>query len=454
MAISVVSPMERIIRIAPESRAQHEAMLDKSLSLLFDGPWGSGKTHLGAGKGLAVGYDIPNNCIALVRKKRVDLEATLWKWFIDKILPPEMVIDHNDAKLFRKITNGTEFHGVGLDSDKDVNKLASREYGLIIVEEAREISEDDFDEKILRCLRKPGIPFHQVVLLTNPDSPAHWIFKRFMLKRMDGYNRIKGTTLKHLLPKSYLQRLDQLTGIYRKRYRDGEWVAAEGMVYPFDPMRHIVKSFAIPYSWRRVMSIDFGFDHPFVAQWYAISPSDVWYMYREIYYSNRTVRNHAQQIKRFIQWDIENALRTLELDMQEGRINNARYKEKRDEIEFNMNPSIICDHDAEDIATLNENGLRTRPAQKDRLAGQQAVYSKVENEQLYLFDDALVEVDQRLMMEGKPIRTADEYGTYVWVSKGKEDMVKEKDDGMDCQRYAIYTTGDYALDKLAYSIVG
>jgi PBSX family phage terminase large subunit len=453
MAISTAETTE-VRTIAPESREQHQAMLDKSLSLLFDGPWGSGKTHLGAAKALAVGWDIPNNCIALVRRKRVDLKPTLWKWFIDKILPPEMVVQHNDTELYRRIINGTEFYGVGLDSALDVNKLASREYGLIIVEEAREISEDDFDGKILRNLRLPNVPFHQALLLTNPDSPAHWIYKRFYLKRQDGYNAIKGRTLRHLLPESYMQRLDQLTGIFRKRYRDGEWVAAEGMVYPFDPMKHIVKSFPIPYDWQRVIAVDFGFDHPFVCQWYGVSPSDVWYMYREIYYSNRTVRNHAKDITAYMQRDIEDALRDVELDLQEGRIDKRRYEDKRAEIEYNMRPSIICDHDAEDIATLNENGLRTRPAEKDRLAGQQAVYTKFENEQLYLFEDALVEVDQRLLMEGKPTRTADEYGTYVWMSKGKEDMVKVKDDGMDTQRYAIYTTGGVGAGIYDFFSVG
>ena len=140
--------------------------------------------------------------------------------------------------------------------------------------------------------------------------------------------------------------------------------------------------------------------------------------------------------------------------MQEGRLERRRYEEKRSEIEYNMNPSIICDHDAEDIATLQENGLRCRPAEKDRLAGQQAVYTKFENEQIYLCDDALVEVDQRLLMEGKPTRTADEYGTYIWVSKGKEDMVKVKDDGMDCQRYAIYTTGGIGAGIYDFFSVG
>jgi hypothetical protein len=50
-----------------------------------------------------------------------------------------------------------------------------------------------------------------------------------------------------------------------------------------------------------------------------------------------------------------------------------------------------------------------------------------------------VELDPRLQMEKKPMRTVDEFSFYIWASKAKEDMIKEKDDGMDTMRYAFFT---------------
>ena len=80
-------------------------------------------------------------------------------------------------------------------------------------------------------------------------------------------------------------------------------------------------------------------------------------------------------------------------------------------------------------------------AEKDRLAGQQVVYDKFENNQIFFMEDSLVELDQRLQMENRPTKTEDEFGSYVWANlKTKEDMVKTKDDGMDDMRYAIYTS--------------
>ena len=379
------------------TEAQARAFEDTSPMLLHDGGWFSGKTHVVAAKAMLLGLIYPNNCIGFVRRKRVDLEATLWKWFIDKVLPPSMVVAHNDQKLYRKIKNGTEFFGAGLDSNDEVNKLASREYGFIGVEEATELPEDDFDEKLLRCMRLPTVPFRQLMLICNPSNPGHFLYQRFVVKKLDNYTRIKSTILPDV-PPNYQTILDQLTGVFRLRYVDGEWASFEGLVYPFDPQKHIIKSFEIPKDWRRVVAIDFGFDHPFVCQWWAVSPSDKWYLYREIYHSRRTVKTHSVQIKHFNEID-------------------------------GIQPSIICDHDAEDQATLRENGLITQNAYKDRAKGQQILYDLFEHDQIFYFEDCTVERDMRLVMEKQPASTVDEFPTYIWTNKAKEDMIKEKDDG-------------------------
>lgn len=402
---------QEIREIRPESRSQLAVMNDfMSPNLLYWGPWGTGKTHIGAGKALLIATHYPDSRVALIRRKRVDLKATLWRFMVDKCLPLEYVAKGNDTDLMRKLTNGSEILGFGLDSVNDVNKLASNEFNFMVIEEAREISAGVFEEKIIRNLRLPGFPFHQCLLLSNPDSPAHWLHERFFSRRdsFPGYNEIRGHILRHILPKSYLKRMDGLTGVYKLRYRDGLWVAAEGQVYPYDPGKHHIKSFEIPSGWTRDVVIDFGYDHPFVCQWWAKSPEDKWYMYREIYMTNRTVNKHAPQI--------------------------VKYNEKD-----GINPIIICDHDAGSIAILHEYGLRTLNAKKDRLKGQNEVARLFENDQIFFFDDALVERDDRLVINQAPTRTVEEFGALVWDSKIKEDWSKEKDDGTDAMRYKFYT---------------
>lgn len=392
---------------------QARAFEDISPMLLHDGGWFSGKTHVVAAKGMLLGLLYPNNCIGFVRRKRVDLEATLWKWFIDKVLPPELVIAHNDQKLYRKIKNGTEFFGAGLDSGEEVNKLASREYGFVGVEEATEIAEDDFDEKLLRCMRLPTVPFRQLMLICNPSSPGHFLYQRFVTKKLENYKRIKACILPDV-PPNYQEILNQLTGVFKLRYVDGEWASFEGLVYPFDPDKHLIDPFEIPKDWKRVIAIDFGFDHPFVCQWWAVSPSDVWFLYREIYYSKRTVKTHSAQIKEFC-------------------------------VKDDIQPFAFCDHDAEDRATLEENGIYTNAAKKDRQLGQQLVYELFETNRIFFFRDCTVERDMRLVMEKKPASTIEEFPTYIWTNKAKEDMIKVKDDGMDTNRYAVASNKHFSI---------
>jgi phage terminase large subunit len=237
------------------------------------------------------------------------------------------------------------------------------------------------------------------------------------------YRVIEGTILPGL-PQSYYDRLDALRGVYRDRYRDGLWTAYEGLVYPYDPLKNLVSIDDVPFSQEGdyYLGIDFGTDHPFSCQFWFKSPSDYWYMYREVYYSQRTARHHAPLI-------IQGC--------------------EKDGIEV---PTIICDHDAEGIDTLREEfkkamrekdcpirNVRFIKAIKDRLDGQQAVYNLFEDERIFFVENALVERDQRLEMEGKPTCTVEEFAGHIWSGKTKEEWVKRDDHGMDTMRYVVYT---------------
>lgn len=395
--------------IEPKSPSQCEALYDMSDNLMYYGPWGNGKTYILAAKALLMARMLENNRIALIRRKRKHLEETTWKVLVDEILPRSWIQYMNKSMLFIRLYNGSEINGFGLDSGKDINNLASHQYGWIGVEESREIKENQYDEQIGRSLRWPHIPeeYLQIMNVTNPDRPTHFLNVRFNTERWKGYKAIKGDILHKLLPNAYLERVNQLRGVFRKRYKDGLWVGAEGMVYPFDPAVNVIKRFPIPKEWERVVVIDWGFDNPFVCQWLAISPEGVWYLYREIYETHKTVNYFAPIIASFNQAD-------------------------------GINPRVICDHDPGNIAILKEHKIKARNAVKDRSNGQGTVEDLFNAEKIYLFDDALVKRDPRLVETRKPWCTAQEFPGYTWL-EGKEDMSKEDDHGMDGLRYATHT---------------
>lgn len=404
----------RKFQIRPESPSQLLALRDLSLNLLYDGCWGTGKTKILAFKTLLMAYLYPGNKCCLIRRKRAHLEATTWKVLVDEVLPKQWVVRHNDTKLYRKLSNGSEIFGYGLDSPGDITILASHQYGFMGIEEAREIKEAQFDEQITRCLRLPGIPIHQCMLVTNPDIPEHWINKRFRSERWPTYNAIKGSMLTHLLPASYMYRVNQLTGVFRQRYKHGLWVGTEGMVYPWDPSHHSIGRFVVPKEWRREVALDWGYDNPFCCKWYAQSPEEhlgypakSWFMYREIYMTHRTVNVHAPQVRKYNELD-------------------------------GINPWVICDTDPNNRAIFKEHSIRTRNADKDRLAGQMAMQNLFDADQFYYFDDALVERDERLVENQLPWRSSMEFPGYVWMP-GKDDMSDDDDHGMDTDRYFANT---------------
>lgn len=394
--------------IEPASISQYEALYDLAHDLMYYGPWGNGKTYILAAKAMLMGK-IPNNRIALIRRKRTHLKATTWDVLIKEILPPSWVSYYNSTELLIRLYNRTEIRGFGLDSGNDINNLASQQFGWIGVEEAREIKERQYDEQIGRSLRWPHInpKFLQIMSVTNPDRPGHFLNQRFNVERWKGYKAIKGKILDKLLPGAYLERVNQLRGVFRKRYKDGLWVGAEGMVYPFDPAVHVIKRFAIPKEWERVVGIDWGFDNPFVCQWWAIDPEGIWYLYREVYTTHRTVPSLAPEIKAF---------------------NNA------DDID----PRIICDHDPGNLAILKEHKIKARNAVKDRSNGQQTVEELFNADKIFYFEDALVKRDHRLVETRKPWCSAQEHPGYVWRD-GKDDMSHEDDHGEDTTRYCAQT---------------
>jgi len=307
----------------------------------------------------------------------------------------------------------------GLDK---VSKILSTEFDLIFVNQAEEVTENDW-EFLTSRLRHGAMPYQQIMGDCNPDQPRHW------LKQRADQGRLEMLESRHednpelwdgqdWTPKgkAYIARLDALTGVRYQRLRLGRWAAAEGLVYDgWDRAIHLIDPFDIPDDWRRIRVIDFGFTNPLACLWFAVDGDGRMYRYREIYMTQRTVRVHAQQI---------NAL-------SEGEYIEA----------------TVCDHDAEDRATLEENGIPTIGAQKAISPGIQAVQERLKVQQdgkprLFLFRDALVKRDQALVEAKKPTCTEEEIDSYVWP-KGvdgkaiKEQPVKLDDHGMDATRYGV-----------------
>jgi phage terminase large subunit len=301
-----------------------------------------------------------------------------------------------------KYANGSVIVVGGLDR---ASRLLSTEFDLVFVDEAIEVTPEDLDTIVSR-LRNGVLSRQRLIMATNPGPPTHHLKQRadagrcrILYSKHEDNPRLyaNGEWTEYGL--SYLARLDSLTGARYERMRWGKWVAAEGLVYEgWDESVHLIDRFKIPTEWTRWISVDLGFTNPTCIQWWAEDPDGRLYLHRELY------RTRA----------------------------------------------IICDHDAEDRATLEKHlGMSTVPAKKSVSDGIQAVQSRLKVQadgkpRLFLFRDSLADVDEDLVSRALPTRTVEEITGYVWAVKPgtggselKEAPLKQNDHAMDALRYMV-----------------
>lgn len=121
--------------------------------------------------------------------------------------------------------------------------------------------DEDFFAMLLSRLSAPGA---KLFATTNPDSPNHWLKKRY-LDRAEELDLLAVRFLLEdnvFLSHEYIESLkNEYAGVFYERYILGRWVNAEGLVYPmFDERRHVVT----PYEakGRYYISVDYGTVNP------------------------------------------------------------------------------------------------------------------------------------------------------------------------------------------------
>lgn len=427
----------------------------KSLSrqVMLSGSFGSGKTRVLCMKGVFLSQLYPGNRGLIVRKNFNTLEkSTLWTLLkpegdLPPVLPPEMIISHHKTKHIIEVqTNNPRKPSYifyeGLD---DPDKLGSFvNLGWIGIDEGTETEEGDWSQLMGR-LRHNKVPFHQIFTATNPDSPDHYLYKKFYDENGEPRTDLvahcieSNSLMNPYLPAEYIKALQELKGQFYERYVLGKWVGFGGQIYDvWDRKINEIPRFEIPGHWDRIRSIDFGFVHPFVCQWWAIAPESFYYtasdgvnrhipagcavMYREIYKTRELVSDMATLIKR--------------------------------ETGNEQIIASVADWDAEGRETLDANGIVTSPAIKDVEAGIQACYRRIRVDfshthpapMLLIMKDARCHApDQYLVDKQRPLCTADEIPLYRRYDtqakednpKRKEQPIKKGDDGCDAMRYGI-----------------
>jgi PBSX family phage terminase large subunit len=427
--------------------------------VLLSGPAGTGKSRACLEKIHAMCLLTPKVKALAVRKTGKSLASTGLVTYREHVAPESIAAGH--VKWFGgsqqepagyRYANGSFLAVGGMD---DPAKIMSSEYDVAYAQEATELTVQDW-EAITTRLRNGRISLQQLLADCNPSVPTHWLKARcdtgqaVMLNCSHRDNpRLWSGGQWTKEGAAYIAKLKALTGVRYQRLYKGLWVAAEGLIYEhWDPAVHVVPRFDIPDSWTRWWSIDFGYTNPTVIQCWAEDPDGRLYLYREIYKTRTLVEDHAKRILRAVTKCVS-CCKTRSRGSHDCWACEQCVKQWTEP----KPRAVICDHDAEDRATLERHlDMSTVAADKQVKPGLEAVQTRTRlagdgKPRIFVLADSLVERDEALADAKKPTCTEEEIPGYVWdpgtvaaraaEKPPKEQPLKENDHGADAMRYVV-----------------
>jgi len=409
---------------------------DEGPEVAIVGSSGTGKTVSALMKLHADCIRIPGVQALIVRQTHASLTASTLVAFEQFVATQEIASEavkwfggSGSKPAGYRYKNGSMVMVGGMDNP---GKVLSMSLDRVLIDEANQVSVTAY-ETLLTRLRGSAPTYKQIVTACNPDHPDHWLKQR----ADSADNNMRMYTSRHqdnpyLCNRDgtwadagidYLGFLDSLTGVRRMRYLEGIWAAAEGLV--FDAWRedvNVIGHSQVPDGCRMFLSVDFGYSNAFVCQWWMVDPDGRMYLTREIHQKQVLVEDHARRIKALLEQNRET----------EG-----------------MPFAVVCDHDAEDRATLTKHlGLPTVAARKGVSRGVQLMQSRIRTAgdgkpRLYVVRGCTAGRDLVAETAKVPRGFLQEISGYVWQTERgadgipKESPMKKHDHAMDAARYAV-----------------
>ncbi|WKU07999.1 PBSX family phage terminase large subunit [Micromonospora sp. HUAS LYJ1] len=152
---------------------------------------------------------------------------------------------------------GREVDVLGANDAKAEPKVRGMTLCIAYGDELTTIPEAFFTQVLARL----SVSGAQLFGTTNPDSPAHWLRKKYLLRQGELNLRTWHSTLRdnpHLDPQYVADLTKEYVGLWYKRFILGAWVQAEGAVFDmFDEDRHVVSTLPQIQRWIS-LGIDYG----------------------------------------------------------------------------------------------------------------------------------------------------------------------------------------------------
>ena len=239
----------------------------------------------------------------------------------------------------------------------------------------------------------------------NPNSPKHW-FKQEWIDEVDCKNLLylhftmdDNLSLSEEIKERY--KAIYSTGMFYRRYILGEWVGADGLVYPmFEESKHIVSN--TEGTGLYYISIDYGTNNPCVFLLWRLNKNTA-VCVKEYYYDSHE-RNGYQKTDEEYYNDLEK--------FAEG---------------YSIQKIIIDPSALSFKTTIKRHGKYiARDADNSVLDGIRLTATLLQSGHLYFHESCQ--------------NTIEEFGAYIWDEDSSEDeVIEEYDHAMDAMRYFVQT---------------
>lgn len=268
---------------------------------------------------------------------------------------------------------------------------------------------ESFFNMLLSRLRVPNA---QLFLTTNPDSPNHWLKKKFLDREseLDIQNFSFQLGDNHTLDPKYVESLkaeySPPSSLWYRRFINGEWIMAEGAVYDcFDRTENIVSE--LPKMREYYVGIDYGTTNPLCALLIGEGVDDQLYVVKEYYYDSAT---------------------------KQRQLSDAEYsRELRNFLDGYDVRKIFVDPSAASFITQlwRDNHLGVTKANNNVQDGIRIVYNLIGS--------------RKLKIHSSCNRLIEEIESYVWDVKqqerGEDKPLKRNDHAVDALRYVMIALG-------------
>lgn len=295
------------------------------------------------------------------------------------------------------VTNWFEVFG-GKD-ESSFALIQGRTFAGVLLDEVALMPESFVNQALARC----SVDGARLWFSCNPDNPNHWFYQSWIKRHRERnalYLHFAMTDNPALSEKTLERYQSMYSGVFYQRYILGEWVAAEGLVYPmFDEIKHLTSEQGGPGTY--YISIDYGTINPTaMGLWRLHDGAAV--MEREYYHNSR--ETHQQKTDEEYYQDLEKfagdtPIQRIIIDPSAASFRECIRRHKKFHV-MDADNSVL-------------DGIR--------------------------FTGTLLS-QEKIKIHRSCENTIKEFGAYLWDDKSSTDaVIKENDHSMDQMRYFCQT---------------